>query len=91
MKLSFDEFWNLTPRELNLKIKYFEREKEDKDKEILTLAWYSAYFGRVKKLEKLETVLKNIKRQKPAKQNRIKDDTELKEIAKNKGITLPPK
>lgn len=80
----------MTPHELNIKIKYYELRRDDKDKDIITLTWYSAYFNRIKKLEKLEDFIRKIKRKKPSP-NRVKDDKELHEIAQNKGVKLPNK
>lgn len=62
---------------------YIER-TNNKEKELIKLAYYTEAFARQKKLPKLETLL----RDKP-KKKKTKKDSDLIEIAKRKGLEVP--
>ena len=64
--------------------KYKVKSKEQL-KQNITLAYYTEYFARHKKLPKLEKILKDI--EKPIKTN-PKGDIILKAMAKEKGVNL---
>lgn len=57
-----DEFWELTPKELNIIIEVYSEKHRNKLKENITVAFYNAYFQRVKTLSNMELkkILKNI-------------------------------
>lgn len=60
MGLKIDEFWKMTPAELNLYIECFIKNKQNAFKENVTVAYYNAYFHRVKSMPKLKTFLQKI-------------------------------
>lgn len=52
----------MTPAELNLYIECFVQNKQNTFKESITVAYYNAYFQRVKKMPKLKDFLDKIGR-----------------------------
>jgi len=74
-----------TPYEINLMAENYLFKSKEKLKGDITLAYYTEYFARHKKLPKLEKVLKNV--DKPAK-TESKGDIILKQMAKSKGIII---
>ncbi len=82
------ELWQLTPRELNILVENYLKREEEKTKELVSHAYYTAAFQRAKKLPKLKELLKKLKPKKVTA-NRTDDKEELKEIAKKKGLAGP--
>jgi len=58
--LKIDEFWDLTPAELNIYIECYTQNKQNDFKEQITVAYYNAYFHRVKTMPKLKDFLGKI-------------------------------
>lgn len=52
--VSIETFWNMTPKELNLIIEMYMEKEKNKLKENLTVAFYNAYFQRIKTLSSME-------------------------------------
>ena len=58
--LKVDEFWNSTPLELSLYADVYVDKKKESVKEMITLAYTTAYLQRVKKMPKLEKMIKDV-------------------------------
>lgn len=54
------EFWELTPAELNIIIEVYTDKNKQDFKESITVAYYNAYFQRVKKMPDLEAFLEKL-------------------------------
>lgn len=52
----------MTPRELNEEIEVFTTKNKNEFKQQVTIAYYNAYFQRVKQMPKLEDVMSDIDR-----------------------------
>jgi replication initiation and membrane attachment protein DnaB len=60
--VSVDEFYNITPYELNIIIECYVDNQTNKYKDLITQAYFTAYFQRVKKMPKLEKLLNDVDR-----------------------------
>jgi hypothetical protein len=69
-------------------VENYNKREEEKTKDLVTHAYYTAAFQRAKKLPKLKELLNKLKPKK-ADSNRSDNKEELKEIAKKKGLTGP--
>jgi len=75
-----------TPYEISLITENYGIKSKEQLKQNITLAYYTEYFARHKKLPKIDRILKDI--DKPQKQAESKGDIILKAMAKEKGIYL---
>lgn len=57
------EFYDSTPAEISMKIEVFNRRQQQRYDEVVTTAYLTAYYGRVKKMPKLQELLS--KQEKP--------------------------
>lgn len=57
-----NEFWELTPGELNIIIDVYTTKRQDEFKSNITVAYYNAYFQRAKHMPKLSKILEDIDR-----------------------------
>jgi len=55
------KFWDYTPYELSILIDKYIKDKKDRNKDMLCLAWYTEKLHRAKKLPKLEKLLEEDK------------------------------
>lgn len=68
------EFWKMTMYELKFYIEDYAHKQKQKQRDIITLAYYTAGFSRAKKLPKFERVLKSInKGDKPKKKMTVEE------------------
>ena len=58
--LKVDEFWNSTPLELSLYADVYVDNRKENIKEMITHAYTTAYLHRVKKMPKLEKMIKDV-------------------------------
>lgn len=61
--LSYTEFWQMTPFEFEIAKKAYNKQNIDKYNSNMTTAYYSAYFNRTDKMQKLEDYI--IKEEQP--------------------------
>lgn len=55
--MSAMEYYESTPMEIGLKIDVYNRRQKQRHDEVVTLAYLSAYYNRVKKMPKLQELL----------------------------------
>jgi hypothetical protein len=67
-----NDFWELTPSELNIIIEVYTQKQKDKYKNNVTFAYYNAWFQRAKNMPKLDEILEKI--DKPKKKEMTDDD-----------------
>jgi hypothetical protein len=58
--VSIAEFWELTPAELNIIIECYSDKIKNDLKTNITVAYYNAYFQRVKKMPKLDAFIEKL-------------------------------
>ena len=82
-----DQFWDLTPAELNMIIEVYVEKKKDERKSGIITAFYSAYFSRLKTLSShdLEKALKEIEGTNGQKMSDEEMLSVVKQLAKVKG------
>lgn len=61
MKLPLNEFWNMTPYEFFILVEAYTEDEEERSKELIIQAYYTESFARMKKLPKLDKILKSTK------------------------------
>ena len=61
-------FNDITPFELNIIIECYVDKQTNKYKDLITQAYFTAYFQRVKKMPKLEKLLNDVERKQKKKQ-----------------------
>lgn len=61
MKLPLNEFWNMTPYEFFILVEAYTENEEERSKELIIQAYYTEAFARMKKLPKLDKILKSTK------------------------------
>ena len=77
--LKVDEFWNSTPLELSLHADVYVDNRKESVKEMITHAYTTAYLHRVKKMPKLEKMIKDID---GVKQHKVQSAEEMLEVVK---------
>lgn len=77
--VSLAEYNDMTPYELNLHIQAYNERLQREEKEGLTLAYLTAYWGRVRKMPSLKSLLNETETQVP---KAIKTDDQLLRVVK---------
>lgn len=55
--MTASEYYDSTPAEISIKVEIFNRKQLQKHQEIITIAYLSAYYNRIKKMPKLQDLL----------------------------------
>jgi hypothetical protein len=93
--LKIEEYWDLTPSEFCCYLKAFEHKELDLLNKNITLSWYTEYFARQKKLDKVTKYLikdtKNNKKttknnKKITKNNKKMSEEEIEKHYKSKAV-----
>jgi hypothetical protein len=82
-----EDFWNLTPYELSLRLAGYSEEKAEHRQELIYLAWHIEAFARQKRLPGLAKLLKDKEGSKKTKKHLSTE--QLMKIAQSKGLKVP--
>lgn len=79
----------MTPYELSIKLEYKEQAEIAEFKRDINLAWHTAGFSRVKKLEDLRSINRKIDNAvKNEKEKAMREEPSVQEIARRKGLKI---
>ena len=89
--ISIEEYWNMTPCEFFCYLRAYEKKELDYLNKNITLAWYTEYFARQKKLDKVTKYLINNKNtaknnKNTSKNNKKMSKEEIEKHYKNKVV-----